>query len=162
MRLMGRMGLMRRASPPKGRTLGTTSMALAFDGVAAHELGDEEGTQHVVLLLSNEAKLGSGTLGGVGHLGLGVVGRVAEELTLGQHAGSDGGRRIAEFGDVRLLGETVHAEIDIGVATGFAVDSLHGEFKFHFLILGHNKKRFRLLIIGRMGLQARKTEEDLG
>ena len=127
----------RERGPQRGLRWERTN-GLVADLVAGHELGDEEGTQHVVLLLSDEAELGGGTLGGVGHLRLGVIGRVAEELALRQHTGSDGGAGIAQLADVRLLGETVHAEIDIGVAAGFAVHSLHGVLKFYLLILGHN------------------------
>ena len=127
----------RERGPQRGLRWERTN-GLVADLVAGHELGDEEGTQHVVLFLSDEAELGSRTLGGVSHLRLRVVRRVAEQLALRQHAGSDGGARIAELRDVRLLGETVHAEIDIGVAARLTVHSLHGVLKFYLLILGHS------------------------
>ena len=137
MRLMGRMGLMRRARPPKGPTLGTNQWRL-LDSVAGHELRHQERTQGVVLLLSIEANLGSRTLRRIGHLTTGVLTRLGEQTSLCQHTGSHHGARIAQLRDIRLLGETVHAEIDIGVAARLTVHSLHGVLKFYLLILGHN------------------------
>ena len=104
---------------------------LVADLVSGHELGHEESTQGVVLLLGVEANLSSGTLGGVGHLGLGVIACVTEQITLRQHAGSDGGAGIAQLRDVRLVGQAVDAEIDVGVATGFAMDCGHGILEFY-------------------------------
>ena len=93
----------------------------------------------MVLLLGAEALLGGGTLGGVGHLSAGILTRGLEQTSLRQHAGGYHRRRITQLRDIGLLSETVHTEIHIGVAAGFAVDLRHGVLKFDFLILGHNK-----------------------
>ena len=115
---------------------------LAADLIAAHELAHQERTQHVVLLLGIEANLSGSTLGGVSHLSLRVVRRVAEQVTLRQHAGSDGGAGIAQFADVRLLGEGVDAEIGVGVTARLAVNFLDGILENNFLILGHSVNGF--------------------
>ena len=113
------------------------------DAVATHKLGHEERAEGVVALLSDEAELGGGSFGRIGHLLLGVVRRLLEELTLGQHAGSDFGGRVAELADVRLFGEAVDSEVGLGVAAGFAVDGLDGVLEFYFLILTHNTLGFK-------------------
>ena len=113
---------------------------LVADLVSSHELGHEESPQGVVLLLGVEANLSGSTLGGVSHLSLGVVRRVAEQVTLRQHAGSDGGAGIAQLADVRLLGEGVDAEIGVGVTARLAVNFLDGILENNFLILGHSVK----------------------
>ncbi len=111
---------------------------LVADLVAAHELAHEESTQHLVLLLGVEADLSGSTLGGVGHLSLRVVRRIAEQVTLRQHAGSDGGAGVAQLRDVRLLGEAVDSEIGIRVRARLTVDCMHRILKLNLLILGHN------------------------
>ena len=116
------------------------SVGLVADLVAAHELGHEEGTQGVVLLLGVEANLSSGALGGVSHLSLRVRRSIPEQVTLRQYAGSDGGAGIAQLGDVRLLGEGVDAEIGVGVTARLAVNFLDGVLENNFLILGHSVK----------------------
>ena len=110
------------------------------DAVSGHELAHQEGTQGVVLLLGVEANLSSGTLGGVSHLGLRVGRGIPEQVTLRQHAGSDGGAGIAQLADVRLLGEGVDAEIGVGVTARLAVDFLDRILENYFLILGHSVK----------------------
>ena len=99
----------------------------------------QEGAEGEVLVLGGEALLGLGTLGGVGHLGHRIVRSGLEELALGKHAGSHSLARIAQLRDVRLVGQAVDAEINVGVATGFAVNSGHGILEFYSF---HNNKWF--------------------
>ena len=115
---------------------------LALDAVATHELGHEESTQHVILFLLVEADFRSSTLGGVGHLGLGIRRSVREQATLGQHAGGDSGAGVAQLRDVGLLGETVDTEIGVGVRARLAVNLLDGVLKYHLLILTRHKIKF--------------------
>jgi len=118
--------------------MGACAPVLLLYSVAGHELGHQERTEGVVLLLGVEADLGGGTLRGVGHLRLGVGGGVGEEATLCQHAGGDSRARIAQFADVRFLGEAVDTEIGVGVRARLAVDLLYGILENYFLILRHS------------------------
>ena len=108
---------------------------LVADLVAGHELGYQERAKHVVLRLSGEANLSSGTLGGVSHLGLGVIARVTEQVTLRQHACGDSGAGVAQLRDVRLPSKAIDRKIGVGVTAGLAVDLSDGVFKYHLLIL---------------------------
>ena len=117
------------------------SAARLLHSVAGHVLGQKEGAQGLVLGLGSEALLGLGTLGGVGHLGYRVVAGGLEQLTLGKHAGGDGLRREAQLRDVRLVGQAVDTEINVGVAAGFAMDSGHGILEFYSFT--HNVNSFK-------------------
>jgi len=122
--------------------MGACAPVLLLYSVAGHELGHQERTEGVVLLLGVEADLGGGTLRGVGHLRLGVGGRVGEEPALCKHACGHRGAGIAELTDVRLLGERVDTEIGVGVRARLAVDFLYRILENYFLILTRHKMRF--------------------
>ena len=112
---------------------------LALDAIPAHELRQQEGTQHVVLLLGVEANLSGRTLGGIGHLLLSISRRVAEQVTLRQHTRSHGSAGVADLADVRLLGEAIDAEISVSVTARLAVDLFYRILENNFLILfAHN------------------------
>ena len=118
---------------------GPKPQLLIADLVSTHKLRKEEGTQGVVLLLAIKAYLGGRTLGGISHLSLGVSRGIGEQPTLGQHASSDSGTGIAEFGDVGLFGEAIDGEVGFGVATRFAVNGTDGVLEFYFRILFRHK-----------------------
>ena len=94
----------------------------------------------MVLGLRGEANLGGRTLGGVGHLGLGVIACVPEQVTLCQHTCGDSGAGVAQLRDVRLVSQAVDRKIGVSVTAGLAVDLADGVLKNNFLLLGHSVK----------------------
>ena len=96
----------------------------------------------MVLGLRIKAHLSGRTLGGVGHLSLGVIARVTEQVTLRQHTCGDSGAGVAELRDVRLVSQAVDRKVGVGVTAGLAVDLADGVFKYHLLILTRHKMKF--------------------
>ena len=114
--------------------------------VATHELGHEERAERLVAGLGYEAQLCGRSLGRVRHLLLGVVRGLLEELTLGQHTCRYLGGRVTQLADVRLLGEAVDAEIDVGVGARLAMDGVNRILKFYSFCHCSNK------VLNRFGL----------
>ena len=73
-----------------------------------------------------KAHLSSRTLGGVSHLGLGVIACVPEQVTLCQHTCGDSGAGVAELRDVRLVSQAVDRKIGVGVTARLAVNLADG------------------------------------